>query len=98
MGGFLLGGAECSVEVAELRNPRKGSQEVLPLVQGFLCPPPEKGDGLSSSVILVSADGVEGTAWHRHRGGPVKGGQCASVSSLCGGGPAGVQSSSYQRP
>ena len=63
-------------------------------------PLPSSGEGgrSSSSVIPVSADGVEGTAWHRHRGGPMRGGQCVSVSSSRGGGPEGVQSSSYQRP
>ena len=39
---------------------------------------------MSSWVILVSSDGVEGTSWC-----PTKGGQCVCVSGLCGGGPEG---------
>lgn len=47
---------------------------------------------MSFLVILVSSDGVEVTAWHKHHGGSIKDGQCICISRLCVSGPEGVQS------
>lgn len=47
---------------------------------------------MSFLIILVSSDGVEGTAWHEHHGGPIKNGQCISNSRLYVVGPKGVES------
>lgn len=35
---------------------------------------------------------MEVTAWHKHHGGPIKDGQCISISRLCVSGLEGVQS------